>query len=221
MRIYQIPSCLNSIALENYTYQMKSTQKSLPNSLSSEDLDAILYFRILVARLGESPRFGWWDKNLDATDFDGGGAFFQKLLHDENPNLGLLSAVEAPIESAKALELLRSNQSNNQDIKLSLFLCPPEIESDLNDRIFHWKRFPVEIPENIQRILDSRTGKDALVEELKNLTKEIPKPKCEGTTIGKKVLKQISNDQISIDDFYALLSLIELKQEDWTFPYYG
>jgi hypothetical protein len=200
---------------------MKNSELKAKNSLNFEDLDKILFFRILVARLGESPRFAWWDKKLDATDFDGGGAFFQKLLPDENPNLGLLSAVEAPIESAKALELLRSNQANNQDIKLSIFLCPPEMESDLNDRIFHWKRFPGEIPENIQRILDSKTGQDLLVDELKNLTKEIVKPKTEGTTIGKKVLKHLSNDQISIDDFNALLSLIELKKEDWTFPYYG
>jgi len=63
---------------------------SLPIPL--EDLNTILMVRILVARLGESPRFAWWGNSLDATDFEGGGSFFQKLLPKENMHIETISA---------------------------------------------------------------------------------------------------------------------------------
>ncbi|MBK6607323.1 MAG: BREX-6 system BrxE protein [Leptospiraceae bacterium] len=195
--------------------------KTITYNFTTHHLDLYLYYRILVARLGESERFQWWDKNLDATDSEGGGAFFQKLLPDDNPSVGYLSAVEAPIESAKALELSRIHQANNQDIFLSLFLSPPELESILSDRWFHWKRFPNDIPAQVARVLDSSAGKERLVEEFKLATKDLQKPKFEGTSFGLKVLDKISEkNQLSIENVYPLLALIVLEKGDWVFPYH-
>ena len=205
----------------NIVKLMENNKIEAKMKLSSEDLDSILWMRFLVARLGEAPCFAWWDKSLDATDFDGGGSFFQKLVPDENLKIGYISAIEAVIESARSLELKKSKLANNQDIQLSIFHCPPEIESDLNDRIFHLKRFPSEIPEYISKILDSKAGKEMLVEELKSVIKKNEKPKSEGTTIGLKILEKFDLRNFSISQYYSLASLIELKQGEWIFPYYG
>lgn len=189
-------------------------------TFSLEDLDSILSIRFLVARLGESPRFAWWDKNLDATDLDGGGTFFRKLLPSDDQLIGEISAMEAIVSSAKDFEWKKLKDAKNQTITLSIFIAPPYLESELSDRIFHLKRFPSEISSNIKKIINSSAKKEELLEEFKNISINESNPNTEGTAFGVKLKEKISSKDISVSHFRNLLSAISLKKGEWSFPYY-
>ncbi|TGK45913.1 BREX-6 system BrxE protein [Leptospira bouyouniensis] len=199
---------------------MTNSEVNTGFKLSTETLDSILFIRFLVSRLGEASRFSWWDKNLDATDIEGGGSFFQKLLPSENNKVGLISAVEATTQSAKSFEWKRLADANNQKISLSIFIAPPSIESDLGDRIFHWKLFPNEIPSNVLKIINSSFDKEGLIETFKSQIKDLAIPATEGTSFGVKIKENLDLDSLSLDSYKKLLYAIELKQGEWKMPYY-
>ncbi|MCG6146503.1 BREX-6 system BrxE protein [Leptospira bandrabouensis] len=189
-------------------------------TLSLDDLDSILSMRFLVARLGEAHRFCWWDKNLDATDFEGGGSFFRKLLPSDNHIVGQISAVEAVVLSAKEFELKKLRDAKNQKVSLSIFIAPPYLESELSDRIFHWKRFPSETPDSLKKIIDSKLEREALLDEFKNIISIDTDITTEGTSFGMKLKEKFNIDEINVRHFQNLLKAISLKKGEWSFPYY-
>jgi hypothetical protein len=80
-------------------------------------------------------------------------------LFPNNPEYAEISASEMPILAAQSLERERLVEANNHLIEFSIFLAPPDLETDLNDRLFQWKKNPALIPDSVREILSPQNIK--------------------------------------------------------------
>jgi hypothetical protein len=139
-------------------------------------------------------------------------------LFPNNPEYAEISASEMPILAAQSLERERLVEANNHLIEFSIFLAPPDLETDLNDRLFQWKKNPALIPDSVREILSPKISKESLISIFQKGTAIIEKPKFKETSFGLCVVD--SSNHNPDYKMKSLLKLIPLQKGDWVFPYY-
>ncbi|MCP4695158.1 MAG: BREX-6 system BrxE protein [Desulfobacterales bacterium] len=108
--------------------------------IAEGDLDVILALQIQIARAGERERLSWW--RVDATDIDGGGDFFTRLVGSASG----LCAVEAAMAGAAAFEAGRIEEAGIRHGVVSLFHPDFSLKVQLQERWMHFKNHPGDIP---------------------------------------------------------------------------
>ncbi len=130
--------------------------------MNQQDLDDILYYQLIIARLGEKELMNWW--NTDIAFELGGSAFLNDLLGE---TMAPISAAEGLLEAARLKEQSLFKDIPSSVTPVSLFLPEPQIQILLKERVRHFKRYPEDLPGNISDILNSKT--DFTIQDLKNL----------------------------------------------------
>ncbi len=116
--------------------------------IAEGDLDAILALQIQIARAGEWERLSWW--RVDATDIDGGGDFFIRLVGSASG----LCGVEAAMAGARAFELSVIEEAGVRQEIVSLFNPDFSLKIQLQERWTRFKNHPDDIPDAIRASLD-------------------------------------------------------------------
>ncbi len=180
--------------------------------IAESDLDVILALQINIARAGEQERLSWW--RVDATDIDGGGDFFSRLVGSASG----LCAVEAAMAGAGAMESSRMEETGVRKAVVSLFHPDFSVNIQLRERWMHLKNHPEAIPEAIRALLDHGLAFDpaAFTEALA----PYPRPKYESGPLGRKALGAPPDDPVERMQRLAAL-LPPLEPGFYPFPYYS
>ena len=186
----------------------------MPDITRIEDsiLDIILELQIKIARAGEQERLSWW--RIDATDLEGGGDFFTRLVG----SVSGLCAVEAAIMGARMFELQKIDEAGIDYEIISLFNPEFNLKMQLDERWMHFKNNPDGSPEVINILLDHELAfnRNAFAMELESYQR----PRFERTPLGRKISGQFPNDPVQQMRQLAAL-LLPLEDRFYSFPYYS
>lgn len=186
-------------------------------NLILSEIDKALHLQIVFARLGERERFGWW-RSMDATDNDGGGAFFKRFLSEAASVFPELAAAEAAILAARQMEKARIHRYNSQIQVQTIFCGSPAWEANLNSRWAHWKKYPSDIPEKTRLILNAATDRDQLTLELHTSIANAERMDFEKTILGNKIIYKKKGPYIP--QIMSLAATVELEKGEWSLPYH-
>ena len=143
--------------------------------MRKSDIDKILYTQLIIARMGEKELMNWW--NTDIAFNLGGADFLKRLLGDA---LAPLSAGEGILKAAQLKDSQFIKDIPNSQEVFTLFKPEHEVNTAIEERLRHFKRYPEDLPEEIAQILDP--DKDWSIEELSNLISISEPAECTGTS---------------------------------------
>ncbi len=184
-----------------------NTQKTIPNTV----LDQILELQIKIARAGETERLSWW--NVDATDIDGGGDFFKRLVG----KLSEMSALETTLVGARLLEKEKISKAGIGFEILSVFNPGSEITIQLARRWDQLKINPDIIPAAIKALLAHDLAFDKA--EFQAELETYKRPSHERTALGRMVRGQLSENPLERVQQLASL-LVPFEEKTYPFPYF-
>ena len=175
-------------------------------------LDIILELQIKIARAGEHERLFWW--RIDATDLEGGGDFFIRLVG----SVSGLCAVEAAITGARMFELQKLDEAGIDYEIISLFNPEFNLKMQLDERWMHFKSNPDDVPEIISILMDHQLtfNRNAFTRELESYQR----PRFERTPLGRKIIGKFPKDPVQQMRQLAAL-LMPLEDRFYPLPYYS
>ena len=179
-------------------------------------LDKILAIQLIIARLGEKELRNWW--NLDIAFENGGADFIERLVGNTHQNLTKLAIADGLMQSCFNLEQkLLANLPRENGI--SLFVPEGTLLIELKERFRHFKKYPDDLPNEIQVILDSSIdySEDELINMLP-LESTLKPELVEGTSHGKLVKILPGWDAIQKATSYANM-IVENSKSSYTLIY--
>jgi len=190
--------------------------------LKTEQLDIILYWLFLLARLGENSNFRWW--NVDVCDKDSAIDIFRRIHREDSENgeaKARIIAGETIFQAAKHVELKELSVlklSTDNDRCLSIFNPRAKDGFELLFRIRHFKTYPNEFKTSkLFTILDSKLSKSELINLWKEEKKKFPSVKV-NTTNAVKIANKAPDDLILY--YQNLLSAFPELEEGKFIPVY-
>lgn len=180
--------------------------------METQILDAILALQLQIARTGESEQMNWWD--MDATDIDGGGDFFQRLMGD----LGALAGAEAALAGAKAKELRLLAERNASEQNETLFNPELDLALQLEQRWKYFKAHPEAVPEQLKSLIDPKQSYD--ISALESLVADFDRPSYERSAVGRKLRGQREENPLQrMQALAAVLFPLESDRQQYPLPY--
>ena len=183
------------------------------NVMNISEFDKIILLQLVVARLGESIRMNWW--NVDATDADGGGSLFGRLLN----KTGVLAGAEAILQAAELTEQNIVRDSKLHNPTCTLFMLPYDLKNKLHERWMQFKRHPDTIPDIIIHVINP----DMVInisEFQKGIESNSPSEiKYENTPLGREISGKIP--QKDLDIIYSLIgAMMPFEKNKYKMSYY-
>jgi hypothetical protein len=186
------------------------SQSAYPSS-AFPILDQILALQLKIARAGELERLSWW--RVDATDADGGGDFYQRLLGKASRQ----AAAETAMAGAKARELILFQERGIAEGSIYTLFHPPfKLDVALRERWQHFKNYPEDLPSELAQLLDHELSFDK--GEFEAWLQTLPRPSFERSTLGRRMRGDWpAGDLERMQSLAALLIPLEVK---YPLPYY-
>ena len=180
--------------------------------MNTQEIDQILHYQLVIARLGEKELMNWW--NTDIAYEVGGATFLQDLLGE---TMAPLAAGEGILEAARLKDTSLLKELPENQACYTLFQPEPNILTALKERMRHFKRYPEDIPESIKEILDPQT--DFISEQLKEKISHTNPSSKKGTSFGYQVEKPSG---ISSSDFLQFLAaeIMTCEKSRYALHYY-